>query len=89
MRFKPEAAAEKVSRGDTPAAERGKPRAKPPSRLWVVGTDGKPQPIEVQTGITDGSSTEVNGNGLTEGMAVIVGYVAPAKSGGLGGPRMF
>lgn len=89
LRFKPEAAAEKVSRGDTPAAERGKPRAKPPSRLWVVGTDGKPQPIEVQTGITDGSSTEVNGNGLTEGMAVIVGYVAPAKSGGLGGPRMF
>lgn len=89
LRFKPEAATEKVSRGDTPAAERGKPRAKPPSRLWVVGTDGKPQPIEVQTGITDGSSTEVNGNGLTEGMAVIVGYVAPAKSGGLGGPRMF
>ncbi len=91
LRFKPDSEKEaaKVSRGDTPAAERGKPRAKPPSRLWVVGTDGKPQLIEVQTGITDGSSTEVNGNGLTEGMAVIVGYAAPAKSGGLGGPRMF
>jgi HlyD family secretion protein len=90
LRFKPESGTEKVSRGDTPPGERGgKPRGKAPSRLWVAGADGKPRPIEVQTGITDGTATEVSGEGVTEGLEVIVGVAAAGKSGGPGGPRMF
>jgi HlyD family secretion protein len=90
LRFKPENDAAKVSRGDTPPGER-RPmnRGKAPSRVWIVGADGKPQAIEVQTGITDGTATEVSGEGVSEGLEVIVGVNASAKSGAPGGPRMF
>lgn len=88
LRFKPEASGDKVSRGDTPPGG-GRPRGKAPSRLWVAGADGKPRPIEVQTGITDGTATEVSGEGVTEGLEVIVGVATAGKSGGPGGPRMF
>lgn len=65
--------------------------AKGGSRLWVVGDGGKPRPITVQTGITDGTSTEVSGEGVSEGMEVIVGTTATAasKPPTAGGPRMF
>jgi HlyD family secretion protein len=88
LRFKPEAPAEKVSRGDTPPGT-PRPRAKGPYRIWIAGSDGKPQAIEVQTGITDGTATEVSGEGVSEGTEVIVGVNASPKSGGPGGPRMF
>jgi len=86
-----------------PGSDEGKP-ASPPgnarpatsavkggSRLWVVGDGGKPRPITVQTGITDGTSTEVSGEGVSEGMEVIVGTTATAasKPAMAGGPRMF
>lgn len=90
LRFKPENDAAKVSRGDTPPGERRPTnRGKAPSRVWIVGADGKPQAIEVQTGITDGTATEVSGEGVSEGMEVIVGATASAKPGAPGGPRMF
>jgi HlyD family secretion protein len=89
LRFKPENDAAKVSRGDTPPGERGPRRGKAPSRVWIVGADGKPQAIEVQTGITDGTATEVSGEGVSEGTEIIVGINASTKSGAPGGPRMF
>lgn len=97
LRFKPENDATKVGRtpfgalhGDTPPGERGPmSRGKAPSRVWIVGADGKPQAIEVQTGITDGTATEVSGEGVVEGTEVIVGVNASAQSGAPGGPRMF
>lgn len=90
LRFKPENDATRVSRGDTPPGER-RPRSvgKAPSHVWIVGADGKPQAIEVQTGITDGTATEVSGEGVSEGIEVIVGINASAKSGTFSGPRMF
>ncbi|MBI4996045.1 MAG: efflux RND transporter periplasmic adaptor subunit [Rhodocyclales bacterium] len=89
LRFKPENDAAKVSRGDTPPGEHGPRRGKAPSRVWIVGAEGKPQAVEVQTGITDGTATEVSGEGVGEGTEVILGVAAPAKSGAPGGPRMF
>lgn len=97
LRFKPENDVTKVSRtpfgalhGNTPPGERGPMgRGKAPSRVWIVGADGKPQAIEVQTGITDGTATEVSGDGVVEGTEVIVGVNASAQSGAPGGPRMF
>lgn len=88
LRFKPEAPAEKVSRGDTPPGG-ARSRAKGPGRVWIAGGDGQPQAIEVQAGITDGTATEISGAGVTEGMEVIVGVNASPKSGAPGGPRMF
>ncbi|HEU0200143.1 MAG TPA: efflux RND transporter periplasmic adaptor subunit, partial [Burkholderiaceae bacterium] len=41
-------------------------------RLWVLA-EGKPKAIDVRVGITDGSTTEVSGDGLAAGMEVIVG----------------
>jgi HlyD family secretion protein len=59
-------------------------------RLWVRGPDGQPVPVDVRTGLTDGTSTEVLEGPLKEGDEVIVGAEAAAaakKAGGL--PRPF
>lgn len=91
LRFRPESDKEpsKVSPGGTPPEQRGK-RGKPRSQVWVLDDTGKPKAIEVQAGITDGTATEVSGEGIAEGMEVIVGATAPAaKPSTPGGPRPF
>jgi HlyD family secretion protein len=60
-------------------------------RLWVMD-GGKPRSIEVRVGLSDGAMTEVSGDGITEGLEVIVGQqggstTAPAQKGAP--PRMF
>lgn len=50
------------------------PRA-PPKRTVYVLVDGKPEPREVTTGITDGRVTEITGGALKEGEFVITGIV--------------
>jgi HlyD family secretion protein len=47
-------------------------------QLWVL-QDGKPVPLRVTTGITDGRMTEVSGEGLQEGLPVITEQRATAK----------
>jgi HlyD family secretion protein len=58
-------------------------------RLWVLA-DGKPKPIDVRVGITDGSMTEVSGAGLAAGMEVIVGMqsTSSAPTAPRGSPRL-
>ncbi|MCZ2290988.1 MAG: efflux RND transporter periplasmic adaptor subunit [Burkholderiales bacterium] len=46
--------------------------------LWVL-RDGKPVALKVKRGLTDGRRTEVRGEGLAEGLAVIVDQAAMAK----------
>lgn len=41
-----------------------------PRQIWVL-ENGQPVAKDVRTGISDGRNTEVSGDGLTEGMAVI------------------
>jgi HlyD family secretion protein len=61
-------------------------------RIWVLD-DGKPRGIDVRVGLSDGSMTELSGEGVTEGLEVIVGQQsaagtqAPAQKGAP--PRMF
>jgi HlyD family secretion protein len=60
-------------------------------RIWVLA-NGKPRAIDVRTGLTDGTSTEVSGNGIEEGLEAITGIqaassAAPAAKGTA--PRMF
>ena len=60
-------------------------------RLWVMD-GGKPRSIDVRVGLSDGAMTEVSGDGITEGLEVIVGQqggstTAPAQKGAP--PRMF
>lgn len=61
-------------------------------RVWILGSDGKPRAVVVKVGITDGQATEISGEGLSEGMQVLVGVEdtkRPATAAApLGGPRM-
>ena len=59
-------------------------------RLFVQGPGGKPTPITVQTGISDGNFTEIVSGEVKEGQDVLVG-AADARGGGGGpnsGPRL-
>ncbi|MCW1921833.1 efflux RND transporter periplasmic adaptor subunit [Luteolibacter arcticus] len=47
--------------------------------VWVL-QDGKPVEVKVTTGLTDGSQTEITGEGLSEGADIIVSAKPPAKS---------
>ncbi|MCX8016513.1 MAG: efflux RND transporter periplasmic adaptor subunit [Rhodocyclaceae bacterium] len=60
-------------------------------KLWVVGADGKPQAIEVRTGITDGNMTEILAGEIEAGREVIVGINASGgeKAKPAAPPRMF
>jgi HlyD family secretion protein len=49
--------------------------------LWTVDADGRPEPLPVRTGISDGQVTEVSGPGLEEGMQIIAGITATAGGG--------
>lgn len=44
--------------------------------VYVLGEAGKPAPVRITTGDTDGSVTEVTGGGLKPGMTVITGQLA-------------
>ena len=53
-------------------------------QVWVIGTDGKPAAINVVTGMTDGTVTEILRGELKEGQPVIIGSAA-APGGSAGG----
>lgn len=53
-------------------------RAGGPRQIWVL-QDGQPVAVQVKTGISDGRNTEVSGEGLKEGMAVITEQRASAS----------
>lgn len=58
------------------------PAAGPVFRVWTPVPKGKPVPVEITTGISDGSYTEVISGGLQEGQEVIVEQMgASSKSG--------
>jgi HlyD family secretion protein len=60
-------------------------------RIWVL-TDGKPKAIDVRTGLTDGSATEISGAGVEEGLEAITGVQGPASNAPAAkssAPRMF
>jgi HlyD family secretion protein len=46
-------------------------RPKDVGMLWILDGDGKPKPIRVKTGISDGQMTEVRATDISEGMEVI------------------
>ncbi|MFZ2627258.1 MAG: efflux RND transporter periplasmic adaptor subunit [Rugosibacter sp.] len=60
-------------------------------RLWVVGSDGAPQSVDVRLGLSDGGMTEILTDTLKAGSEVITGLqtAARSKSAGAPGPRMF
>jgi HlyD family secretion protein len=67
LRFKP---AESVT-PSRPARRQG--------TIYVLDAKGTPQPLKVQTGITDGTTTEVRGDAVKEGMKVITGTLGAGQ----------
>ena len=47
-------------------------RMRPGRVLWILDATGKPQPVPVEPGISDGTFTEIVSGGLKEGDSVIV-----------------
>lgn len=87
LRFRPQGV-----EGD--GAQRGAPtqpagRGGLSGRVWVLGPDGKPQPLSVQLGISDGTFTEMVDGALKEGQEMIVGATERPSSQPAGGaPRI-
>jgi HlyD family secretion protein len=78
LRFTPPAAPEKKGLFNGPpevpknaAVSRGARQ-----QLWVLGADGKPKPIDVTVGHSNGSLTEVRGAGIHAGLQVVTGQLA-------------
>jgi HlyD family secretion protein len=102
LRFRPPGGEADVAAGREPAAgrpgaaasrERGarEPGGGPPGRVWVAGANGRPRPVILRLGLTDGSMTEVLAGDLREGSEVLVGLrggTAPAPGAPTGGPRL-
>ena len=49
-----------------------------PGRVWVLGDDGKPRPVAVQLGISDGTRSEVVAGPLSEQSQVIISTGGPS-----------
>ncbi len=77
LRFRPDSTKRESGKGGPPqkAGERKKPAENDqgrPGRVWVLSPEGKPTPVSVTLGITDGTSSEVIGGNLQEGAEVII-----------------
>lgn len=76
--------------GGAPSAMQAKREAgrvvKPEEHVWVLDPAGKPKQLAVTTGISDGQFTEIGGEGVTEGLQVLVG-IEDAASKKAGGPQ--
>jgi len=78
LRFKMEDAASSSIKKTTGSSASAKLNT---SRVYVLDKEGKASPVEITTGITDGSSTEVLSGDLKEGDEVIMGYATPDITG--------
>ncbi|MBS1767259.1 MAG: efflux RND transporter periplasmic adaptor subunit [Acidobacteria bacterium] len=69
--------------GGAPSATQAKRDAghvvKRDDHVWTLDAAGKPKQVSVTIGISDGQFTEVSGDGVSEGMPVLVGIEDTAK----------
>jgi HlyD family secretion protein len=79
----------------SPATASGGATAAPASRgpaVWTLDAKNQPERLAVRTGLTDGQRTQVTGNGITDGLEVIVGArtaqqtSTPARNASSGNP---
>jgi HlyD family secretion protein len=61
--------------GGAAAATPDHPNAKRSNqpRVWILDQQGKPQPVPVQVGLSDGTTTQISSDNIKEGDQVIVG----------------
>jgi hypothetical protein len=68
-------------------AAHGHGRGAPRARVWML-RDGKLVPVQVRTGLDDGTLIEVAGEDLKEGDVVVVNAVRPNEPKPEGGERL-
>jgi HlyD family secretion protein len=61
----------------------GGPRQWRQAKVWVRDGEGV-KSIDVQAGLSDGTNTEVRGDGLSDGLEVVIGEVQPGSAGAAG-----
>lgn len=59
-----------------------------PGMVWVASDNGKPRPVAVKLGISDGNAVEILSGDLQPGQEVIVGAAEPAAPASGGGLRL-
>jgi len=88
LRFRPEEGQILAATGPAEAVEpvRGKRGAggRGPSRLWVPAGEGKVSALPVKGGLSDGSCTQVEGEGLSEGLQIVTGVEVLGAEGSQG-----
>jgi HlyD family secretion protein len=57
-----------------------------PKRLWTIADGGLLAPVEVTVGLQGSTCTEVSGDGITEGMQIVLGQQPTGASGGSSSP---
>jgi HlyD family secretion protein len=86
LRFRPESAKKETGKGSSPPqkvggqvksseGDQGKP-----GKVWVLSPAGKPTPVSIVLGITDGTFSEVMSGDLREGGEVIVEETSGKKA---------
>jgi HlyD family secretion protein len=74
-------------RGGPPATGGGRTSASGrPGSLWYLDANGKLAHLSVRVGLTDGQRTQVSGDGVREGLPVIVGSTEGATGTGAASP---
>jgi HlyD family secretion protein len=85
LRFRPNTATQASgSVGTNPAAA----SAAASSTVWVVGGDGRPNPVAVKLGASDDSGAALLDGSLTEGQQLIIGTANSQRQGGYFGIRL-
>jgi HlyD family secretion protein len=91
LRFRPpEAVGTRAAAG--PSRQAGRSGQVPEATVWVLDASGKPSPVQVRTGLSDGNYTEITGGDLKEGAQVLVADLSrsvAAAAGSPGGRRGF
>jgi HlyD family secretion protein len=80
LRFRPASASTSTAGRDVRRLAGGTPARQRGGSLYTLDASGKLQQVRVQTGITDATQTEVQGQGLAEGMKVVIGTASAAQS---------
>ena len=73
--------AQKARYDEMAGSSGGEGRGGVAGRVWVLGPDGKPAPVALNLGLSDGTSTEVLRGDVQEGQEVMVGTGAAGGRG--------
>jgi len=85
LRFRPDSARRENGKSGPPQKAGGQAKSSEgdqgkPGKVWVLSPEGKPAPVSITLGITDGTSSEVIGGNLQEGGEVIIEQTSDKKA---------